>query len=652
MKKPPEWGMFFDFHTMPKCPGVGENFDTERIAELLRGCGIDFICFPARCNLGMAYYNTKTGIRHPSLKYDLLGRMVESCTRRGIRVSAYINAGLSHQEGLEHRDWLALPPDGATYSGDRVQNNFFRRMCYRTGYAEHLAEMAEEVLRNYAVSGIFFDCFLPSPCIGFECVEEMKKRGCDPTSEEQIRRFAVESRNEAAAALAKRVRAVRPNEELLIYFNGIPFEDQQDLGTYLEYEGLGRSCYEMLPPYAHYARNLGKTVMNMIGRFHKTWGDFGGIRTPDSLSYELGLGLMNTLHGTVGDHFHPRGDIQEPVFDLVREVYARFRKFDGCFGPAKARVDLGVLVNRSVFSNDPAPDEVRSLYGVCQMLDGLHMQYDVITNTRDLTRYRALILPDETEPDETASRDLTEFVRNGGAVLASAHSAQKSDFASMMPLEFLGESPHDPAYFRLKPTVCPSFPDMPVILYTRGTSCTARPDAESLADIIRPVFNLHWDGEQGHFYTPPDAPSGECALARKGKIIQFSHPVFRDFADNAYPCFRTLLGVLLKSLFRPLVETENLPAYARCTLTEQTEKRRIVHLMNYQPTSPAKDLILVEPPAELRNVKIILAPEFSSVQTAYRPDTKEIYPLRPSANGGIEFTIPAFNGYLAVVLEG
>ena len=73
----PKFAVFYDFHTMPACPDVGAGFDCDAAAEQLKRCGADFTIFAARCNLGMAYYDTKTGIRHPALKYDLFGRFLK-----------------------------------------------------------------------------------------------------------------------------------------------------------------------------------------------------------------------------------------------------------------------------------------------------------------------------------------------------------------------------------------------------------------------------------------------------------------------------------------------------------------------------------------------------------------------------------------------
>ncbi|MBI2301996.1 MAG: hypothetical protein HYU66_24090 [Armatimonadetes bacterium] len=158
----PKWCLFFDFHTMPACPDVGAGFDFDAITGQIADMGVDYMVFPARCNLGTAYYNTRVGTRHPSLTYDLLGKLADACTKQSIALTAYINIGLSHEEGLRHREWCVLTQEGYTYLPNRF-DHWVRQMCYHTGYADHVEEMVREVVRGYPVAGLFFDCMQVAP---------------------------------------------------------------------------------------------------------------------------------------------------------------------------------------------------------------------------------------------------------------------------------------------------------------------------------------------------------------------------------------------------------------------------------------------------------------------------------------------------------
>jgi len=339
----PRWCLFFDFHTMPACPDVGAAFDVEATADWFVACGVDFVVFPARCNLGVAYYDTRIGIRHPSLKRNLLGELVAACHARGIAISAYLNTGLSHEEGLRHREWLVLRASGSTYGGDPL-DHFFRQMCYHTGYGDHVIAMAQEVVAQCDVDGLFLDCMHTQPCIGRECMERMRAEGVDWRDEEQLHGFNCRKIVGFGERIAAAARAVKP--DLLLYCNGIGYEAQQHFGTYLEFECLptGGWGYELLPVGARYLRTLGKPVLNMTGRFHRSWGDFGGIRTRASLEYDCLYGVANGLRTTIGDHFHPRGDRNRAVMALDRQVYARLRPLAPWLDGARPQVDAAVIM--------------------------------------------------------------------------------------------------------------------------------------------------------------------------------------------------------------------------------------------------------------------------------------------------------------------
>jgi len=262
----PKWALFFDFHTMPANPDVGKAFDMDAITDWIKECGVDFIVFPARCNLGTAYYPTKLGIPHPAMKRDLYGDLVAACHAKDIAISAYINIGLSHEEAYRHRDWTVLRADGRMY-GEPFNNSFCRQMCYNTAYADHVTGMAREVVTWYNVDGFFFDCFHTQPCIGMECMEKMKAEGVNWSDSEQLNDFNYRKMLTMGRKLSDAVRLIKPN--LLIYFNGIDFEAQAEIGSYLELECLpqGGWGYELLPMVSRYMRTLGKPVLNMTGRF-------------------------------------------------------------------------------------------------------------------------------------------------------------------------------------------------------------------------------------------------------------------------------------------------------------------------------------------------------------------------------------------------
>jgi hypothetical protein len=646
---------------MPANPDVGKGFDFDAITGQLADAGVDYVVFPARCNLGTAYYNTKVGTRHPALEYDLIGRLVEACSKRGMALSTYINVGLSHEEGRLHRDWLVLTKEGYTYRPDRL-DHFFRQMCYNTAYAGHVTEMVREVVSGYPIAGLFFDCMYTAPCVGAECLEEMKRLGYDWEDEEQLHDYNYLKMNRMAKQLCDASKAINP--ELLIYCNGIDYQAQHELGTYLEFECLptGGWGYETLPIGARYLRTLGKPTLNMSGRFHRSWGDFGGIRTEPSLEYDLVYGLANAMRTTIGDHFHPRGDINQPVFDLYRRLYDRLRQYEPWLEGARALVDAAIVWPYPYPGYRYMSPKQRTRYnqyytalqGACRMLCELKQQFDIVTDFVEWDQYELLVLADYAYLDGAWAGRLRRHLDRGGAVLSSAWSGLDPEGKGFVfgdwGVRLNGEDPFDPAFFRPAPAVAEGLPDMPIALYQRGTSIEPLPGTEVLGQIIAPYYNRHWDGEHGFVYLPPDQPTGRACATQRGRVGHFSHPVFSSYSiDAQVPLKQFVANLLARLLPRPLVKAPTLPSFARATVTAQPG-RRMLWLTAYVPERRGRSVDMIEEPIELRQVPVALRLDGKQPQSVYLAPHRQALPIAVE-DGYACTTVPAVNGYAVVVFE-
>ncbi len=651
----PKWSLFFDFHTMPACPDVGKNFDIDGFTDHLRECRVDYVVFPARCNLGMAYYDTKIGIKHPTLEYDLIRRLVDSCHEKGIVFTAYINAGLSHEEGLLHRDWLKVMPEGYVYKPDRM-SSFFRQMCYNSPYGDHLVKMVDELVSNYPIDGLFLDCMHKTPCVGVECVREMKEQGMDWNDTEQQYKFALESQRRLARRISEAARAIR--KDMLLYFNGVSFEDQAEIGSYLEYECLptGGWGYESLPLYSRYARNLGKVALNMTGRFHKSWGDFGGIRTEASLEYDCLYGLANGLPPTIGDHFHPRGDRNDAVCELVKKVYHNVQKYEKWYDGAKPLTDMALLwpdgfKDWRVENNAEAAE---SATGAARMLCEEKFQFDVLSKELSFEQFPLLILPDNVRLDAQAKAKIQKHLESGGKIIASYSSgleAESDVFAfKQWGVNYKGISPYDPAFIQSGPEIKNVLPNMPVTLYDRGNIVNAIEGTEVLATTVAPFYNRHWDGEHGFVYLPPDSDTGEPAVTLTDSVAYFTHPVFGAYNHDAQIPIRNLVAEVIRRLLpEPLLKLEGLPSFGRATVTAQ-EERRMVHLLAYVPERRGKCIDMIEEPICVQRVKLALRKDAFQPKKAYlAPDGQELEIA--DKNGYLEVVVPQFAGYALVVFE-
>ncbi|MFA6928953.1 MAG: alpha-amylase family protein [Lentisphaeria bacterium] len=656
----PQRALFFDFHTMPANPDVGKNFDMEAISDQFQQIGAEYVVFPARCNLGTAYYNTSLGIRHPALQRDLLTELAAACHRKNIKISAYINAGLSHEEGLRHREWLILRKDGTTYKADPM-NSFFRQMCYNSDYGDHLEAMAVEAIQHCGVDGLFLDCMQTEPCIGIECLKAMEKEGIDWKDGDQLYAFNYRKIVHMASRISKAVRNIKP--DAFLYFNGVDFEAQQQIGSYLEFECLptGGWGYETLQVGARYLRTLGKPVLNMTGRFHRSWGDFGGIRTEPSLEYDCLYGVANGLGTTIGDHFHPRGDINRPVMKMDAAIYARLQKIEPWCKGAVPLTDLAIVMSKPYWGAHYLEANAFKIYerewnAICaasRMLCELKQQFNVVSQASDWSSYPLLILPDYTPMESENQTRITQHLTRGGKILASAEAglnAEQTAFAfPEWGVDYLGESPHDPAFLQNGPEITEGQPDMPITLYDRGLQVKARPGCKVLGEIIAPYYNHTWDGYQANVYLPPDRKTGEPAVTLTEQVAYLTHPIFTSYYHCAPVPMRQLFANLLKKLLpRPLLRTPGAPSFARVTVTSQPG-RRMVHFLAYQPEQRLKTCQMIEEPLIVLNQDILLREDERQVKEVYLAPGAEKIPFERTPDGYLKITLPIIKGYALIV---
>jgi len=650
----PKWCLFYDNHTMFNVPDVGENFDVERFTDRIKACGVDFVTFHARCNQGYTYYDTEIGTRHPSLKYDLFKKLVESCKRKGIAISGYFNAGLSHDEGLKHRDWLSLSPEGKLYSGN-LAKPFYKTMCFNTGYGDHLVAMIKEVLEKYPLDGLFLDgmsCPISYPCIGEECVEEMKSMELSPDSPEDLKEFGRHSSIKLMRRIYKTAQAINP--KLLLYYNDPGPETMSKFSSYYECECLPTHQdwgYEALPVLARYLHTLGKeTVLNMTGRFHIKWGDFGGIRTRPSLEYDCIYGLAYGMRPNIGGHFHPRGDINNAVFDLIEDIYHDLQKFEPWFEDAEILSDIAVVSPVGELRGG----NIEKLKGPARILCELQQQFDIVTTASDWSKYQTLMLPDEVLFDDDIAERVSRHLAKGGTVISSYHSGmdtEKKQFTlDSWNLKYCGEDPVNPPYLHIEKAFADNTPDMPLCLYEPGALIDPRNKAEVLARIIDPYFNKGYDAEHCFYYTPPNQLTNKAAVIRCGNIIHFSHPVFSIFHQYGPLYIRQMIANALKELLpEPLLKTANLPSFARTSISSQ-DKRRTVYIMGYVPENRGENSVMIEDRILMRNIKLSLRFDGRPPQkVSLAPNGPEL-PFKINGNY-IELTVPEVEGFALISFD-
>ena len=650
MLKPMTRAVHFDFHTMPGIDNFGENFDAAKFAQQMADAKVDYINFFARCNIGFSYYPTKIGVAYPGMKGNMLGDVVRECHKRSIGVTGYLNAGLNHELAIKHPEWLNMTKDGKIYNFNNG-GNFFRNMCYNTGYLDYFVAEIKEILEE-GVDGIFCDCFGLRPCYCMNCIRDMKEQGIDINDDEAVKNFA----NSIRRKVMKTVRAVVP-ENIRLFFNGPGQWMAKDTDSHYEVECLPASWgYDFFAPHAAYARPLYKDVLYMNGRFQMTWGDFGGYKGKAAVENDFFDALTQGVIPMLGDHLHP-SEIAEPdVYRDLAEIYAKIEKYEKWTSKAKFIPEIAIL------SED---DLTLSHKGVARMLSELKYTYDIIHKDGDFSSYKLLIIPDNISLNENHAKKLKSYLDNGGKVISTGFSGLNADRTGfILPewnFEYLGNVSNKAdlavspgvAGFTTFFTLDYDAPEVAKMRYSQyDTAIRMKPlnGSTSLATEYNSYFDeCGWNGKHFVFYTPPKASTGNSVVAINDKqnVAHISFPIFLSFTKAFAKVYKIMVRDLIER-FMPdnLIKAKEMPSTSRITLTGNDEYK-LLHVKVTYPEMRGK-LGIVDEHTELpAGKKLAVKGEYKSV--AKLPDEQ---PVSFEVKDGYTYiTLPEIVGYDMFLLK-
>ena len=103
---------------------------------------------------------------------------------------------------------------------------------------------------------------------------------------------------------------------------------------------------------AAYCRTLGMEFLGMTGKFHTTWGEFGGFKHPNALRYEAALSIAEGAKCSIGDQLHPTGEMNMSTYNLIGKAYAEVEAKEPYVRGAEHIADIAIL-SAEAFSNSP-----------------------------------------------------------------------------------------------------------------------------------------------------------------------------------------------------------------------------------------------------------------------------------------------------------
>ncbi|WP_172193904.1 beta-galactosidase trimerization domain-containing protein [Saccharibacillus qingshengii] len=654
-----------DFHTSEALPEIGRDFSKTQFQNMLKLGHVDSITVFSKCHHGWAYHPSEANDTHPNLSFDLLGAQIEAAHEIGVRTPVYLSAGLDEKLARRHPEWLIRDRQERTNWAADFMEPGYHQFCMNTPYLDMLAAQVREVVERYDADGIFLDIVGVRECYCQSCVAEIRRRGSDPRSTEDMRALWEETYSKYGAAMDEAVHTLKP-ELPLFHNNGHIARGRRDLAafnTHLELESLptGGWGYDHFPLSARYAQGLGMDVLGMTGKFHQFWGEFGGFKHPNALRYEAALNLANGAGCSVGDQLHPLGEMDEATYALIGEAYAEVEAKEEWCRDVSAVADIALLSAEaagSFFESGAAAekDAAAADTGAVRILLEGHYLFDVVDTQSDLKPYRILILPDRIAVTPELQSKLAAFTAAGSRILATGRSGLTpagDRFALDLGAEWIGESPFNPTYarpdFELASLRSTSF-----LVYATGYEVGLAAGGRSLGSRQNPYFNRDLFTFTSHRHAPSRGVDVGPGFTEGADGFYAAWNLFTDYARYGSLPVKQILIHLLDSLLESTAGgrtvSVKLPAQGIVTLQEQPEAdRRVLHLLYAPPIRRGKDTEVIEDLPIVQRTEVTLA-ETRTVKRLYLAPQRT--PLDfVQENGKIACTVPEWSCHQMVVAE-
>ncbi len=649
-----------DFHTSEKIDNIGEKFDKKQFQQALKAGHVNSITVFSKCHHGWAYHPSEANEMHPGLKFDLLKAQIEAAHEIGVKTPVYVSAGLDEKMASRHPEWLIRKKDESTTWVSDFQKAGYHRFCFNSPYLDYLLEQIKEVCRNYDADGIFLDIVGVCPCYCQNCMKTLRDMGKDPYDDKNISELGFDTYLKYAKAVREAVDSVKSG--LPVFHNAghikVGRRDVAYTNSHLELESLptGGWGYDHFPLSAAYVRTLGMEYLGMTGKFHTSWGEFGGFKHPNAIRYEVALSAAFGAKCSIGDQLHPLGKMDMTTYELIGSGYKELEEREPWLDKVEAVADIAVLsyeaVNNLLNSGQmPKTNKIDS-GAIRIMLEGKYL-FNIIDGEEDFNKYKVIILPDAIRLNDELTQKLRAYTQNGGKLLATGKSGLNENgdaFAFDFGAKYIGENEYTPSYLR------PEFPldiynSTAFVMYSNSQKIESC-NGETLGFLENPYFNRTVKHFCSHKHTPNNPTDTRTGISEGKDGIYIAWEIFTEYAQMGSLISKKTVHAMLDRLLgdNKTLKT-NLPSQGIATLNKQSaENRYVAHFIYASPVRRGESTEIIEDiiPVYDTVASVKIAERVKRVYIA--PQNTDI-PYTQGQDGTIEFKIDKIDNSTLVVFD-
>jgi hypothetical protein len=530
---------------------------------------------------------------------------IKICHKNDIKVPIYTTVQWDGYIARMHPEWLAVDENGAFINSQNVpEPHFYYTIClnseYRSYFKEHLRDIIN-VVGAENIDGFFMDILFKVDCNCKTCVSKMRDGGFNPEIKHERIQYSTVMIDEFKTEITSFINKLVPGASIFYNSSHIGPNNKRSLKeyTHLELESLpsGGWGYDHFPATVRYARNLGKNLIGMTGKFHTYWGDFHSIKNKAALEFECFNMLALGAGCSIGDQLHPSGKLSKGAYELIGAVYEKVKEVEEyCMG-AKPISEIAVFTPEEFYSFKNHDLGIpKALIGAVRMLQELSYQFDIIDSSFNLDQYKLVILPDDIDYLPELENKLMEYIHNGGKVIGTYKSLlnNENETSAFYGIDYQRESVYDRDFILPNDRIGKNLYKEEYVMYLRGMEIKTK-EAETLMHSVEPYFNRQGNKFCSHQHTPSSGKLGYPAVTKKNNVIYFSHPIFRIYRKNCAKWCKEIMKDAIELLLRDKLITHNGPATLITALNEQPDKNReVLHLLHYITEKRSEDIYIIE----------------------------------------------------------
>jgi hypothetical protein len=654
------------------------SFDAADYVSTIAGAGFQSLMQYANSHVGLCLWHTKIGQMHRNMKgRDYFGEVMEQCKAHGLHRVAYYSLVFDDWAYRTHPEWRIQPPSDAEPRHERAG-----AVCINSTYPEHARACIRELVANYDFDAIFFDMtFWPSICYCPHCVARYwKEQGAEPPrvvdwKDPQWRTFQKSRERWMREFTLSVTEAVKQTRPIDVYHQFGTFFAPWGVAVSLEQNAASDFCAGDFYGGAAQFSIVCKAFLSMTR--HRPYefqtsrtlnlNDFETTKPFEQLALESMIPMIHSSACMLIDAIKPTGTLNHRAYEYLSQINALHDAYEPFLG-GEMLADVAIYYDKNSMydpdSNGHAageatknvwsyPPHLNAAVGAARFLREAHIPFGVVTNVSldQLTKYRAVILPDVAEMTQEEARIFREFVRKGGILYASGASSLSAPgdgeerflLEDVLGVRYLGKLGKGTTYLSTadKKLTEAIWPQENMGFSVPMVQVQVTPAAEVLATVTLPFVDpdagdpINTRFAQIWSNPPAPQPGKDPGIVvnsfGKGKAIWVAAPLeLRPDEVNA-----RIFNLLLKRALAPpyKFEAETDPAVEITLFHQEDRHRLLLGMLNLQaqlPTIPVEATIRIQVPAGRNARKVSLLPEEKNIAF--------------SREGSyIRFKVPAFN---------